>query len=211
MPPFIVFEGPDGSGTSLHAKLLYNRLLEEELPVISTFEPTDGPIGSAIRKKLNSHDDILPDELQKLFVKDREWHVSEVIEPALKEGSIVITDRYYHSTICYGQAQGLEEQWLKNLNKDFIQPNLTLFLLPPFEICKRRMGRRKQHDSLEDNELQMKVYEMYNKMAREDPSIIVVDTSDEKETVANLIYESATDKMAKWLNGSQANIEPVLL
>ena len=195
MPPFIVFEGPDGSGTSLHAKLLFNRLLKEKLPVISTFEPTDGPIGSAIRKKLKSHDDIPPDELQKLFVKDREWHISEVIEHALKQESVVISDRYFHSTICYGQAQGLEEQWLKSLNKDFIRSDLTFFFLPPFEVCKRRMGRREEHDALENNELQMKVYENYQKMAEEDPSIIVVDTSGEKEEVAGEIYRIASEKL----------------
>ncbi|MDP7247672.1 MAG: dTMP kinase [Candidatus Peribacteraceae bacterium] len=200
MPPFIVFEGPDGSGTSLHAKLLFKRLLEAKLSVISTFEPTDGPIGSIIREKLKSHDEIPPDELQKLFVKDREWHISEVIKPALGKGSIVISDRYYHSTICYGKALGLDETKLKNLNKDFIQPQVVFFLLPPFEVCKERMSRREHHDSLEGNELQMKVYEMYKKMAEEDPSIIVVDTSEEKEEVAENIYKHVCKKLELQVN-----------
>ena len=186
---FIVLEGPDGSGTTLHTRLLYEKLIENGLDAISTFEPTEGPQGSRIRKILSSNDPIDPVKLQKMFVKDREWHIENVIEPALQKNKIVISDRYFHSTIAYGMALGIDKEILENMNKKFIQPDLTFFLLPPFEVCSERMKRREKLDSLEKEELQRVVYNNYLKMAEDDKSIAKIDTSGEKSNVARIIYE----------------------
>ena len=188
MLPFIVLEGPDGSGTTLHTRLLKERLESEGVNVISTSEPTDGPIGKAIRKKLLSGEEIAPADLQKMFAEDRAWHLENVIKPALLCETVVISDRYFHSTLAYGQALGLEIDYLKSLNKDFIQPDCIFFLLPSFEACTERMGRREKHDALEDEVLQKKVYDIYKKMAEIDPSIYVIDSGGGKEEVAEKIF-----------------------
>jgi len=184
---FIVFEGPDGCGTTLHTKMLADNL-GEDFEVLTTFEPTDGPIGRQIRTILHSGEELSPGPLQELFTKDRAWHLEQIIKPALNEGKIVITDRYLQSTIAYGQALGLPLEWLKDLNKDFIQPDMIFLLLPPYEVCADRMGRRDKLDSLEKESIQHKVYDSYRALAEEDSSIHVIDSSGKKEEVSDEIY-----------------------
>lgn len=186
---FIVFEGPDGSGTTLHARLLAERLRQEGAPVLSTFEPTEGPIGTKIRQMLHSGETLSPAALQELFCKDRAWHLQTVVKPALAQGSVVISDRYSESTLAYGETQELDLEWLKNMNKDFIQEECLFYLLPPFKVCAERMGRREKHDALEEAGFQRQVYDVYKRMAEEDPSCHIIDTSGAKEEVADTIYE----------------------
>ncbi|ALM09757.1 MAG: dTMP kinase [Candidatus Peribacter riflensis] len=185
---FIVLEGPDGAGTTKHSKLLSDRLAREGKPVLCTFEPTDGPIGSAIRSDLRAGTPLSPLELQERFCADRAWHLTEVIEPALREGTTVISDRYLHSTIAYGLALNLARPELDEMNKKFIRPDVTLFLLPPFTVLQERMTRRDHTDALERTELQRTVYAAYRKLAEEDPAIHVIDTSGSLEEVAEKIY-----------------------
>ncbi|MCF7844983.1 MAG: dTMP kinase [Kiritimatiellales bacterium] len=186
---FIVFEGPDGSGTTLHAKLLEERLLEEGFKVLKTFEPTDGPIGTDIRKRLHSDEPLSPSSLQEMFCEDRAWHLEQIVLPALSEDTVVISDRYMHSTLAYGQALGLDKNFLRELNKNFIQPDLLFFLLPPFEVCAERMARRDKHDALEESSIQQKVYKIYHELTQEFPDGHVIDNSREKAEVAGEIYD----------------------
>lgn len=185
---FIVLEGPDGAGTTKHSKLLADRLAHEGSAVLLTFEPTDGPVGSAIRADLHAHKNIDAAALQRRFCEDRAWHLANVIEPALARGDTVITDRYLHSTIAYGLALGVPRTDLDAWNATFRKPDRTLFLLPPFAVLEERMGRRAAHDALEKTELQRKVYAAYQQLASEDRSIIVIDTSGPLEEVAERIY-----------------------
>jgi len=189
---FIVLEGPDGAGTTKHSKLLSDRLAREKHAVLCTFEPTDGPIGSAIRNDLHNDVPHSPLELQKRFCDDRAWHLQEVIEPALRNGTTVISDRYDHSTITYGTALGLSRQELDEMNKKFIRPDRTFFLLPPFKVLQERIHRRDHVDALEQAELQHKVYDAYQQLAAEDPAICVIDSSGPLEEVAELIYRAVS-------------------
>jgi len=190
---FIVLEGPDGAGTTKHCKLLSDRLAHEKHPVLCTFEPTDGPIGSAIRSDLHAGKSFSPLDLQQRFCADRAWHIEQVIEPALTRGTIVISDRYFHSTIAYGLALGVQRAQLDEMNKKFIRPDSTLFLLPPFEVLQERMSRRDQTDALERAELQRKVSDTYRLLAEEDPTIHVIDTSGSLEDVAEKIFHAVQD------------------
>lgn len=184
---FIVLEGPDGAGTTKHSLLFEGRLKDRGVPVLRTFEPTDGPIGSAIRLDLQSSTPLSPLALQQRFSEDRAWHLQNVIEPALGRGATVICDRYIPSTIAYGLALGIHRGELDNMNKKFIRPDVTLFLLPPYNVLRERMGRRDHTDALEKEELQRKVYAAYQQLAAEDPSIIVIDTSGAVEEVTEQV------------------------
>ena len=186
-PPFIVLEGPDGSGTTKHVELLVARLQKLHKPVLGTAEPTGGPIGRHIREFLSSGE-LAADALQLLFTADRADHVRRSIEPSLAAGTCVISDRYVHSTIAYGQALGLPSSWLKSMNTNFVQPSCVIFALPTFEVCQERLGRRATKDTLEGAELQRKVYDCYAMLAQEDPTIHVVDTSGEKEAVHEVMW-----------------------
>ena len=185
---FIVLDGPDGSGTTLHTKLLRERFERAGNGVLGTAEPTDGPIGALIRDNLKAGS-LSGTALQLLFCADRADHCARIIEPALRTDTIVISDRYVPSTIAYGQALGLDPSWLTALNKNFIEPDLTLFLLPPIETALERLRRRSAHDALEDASLQRRVHQAYAAIAKADSSIAVIDTSGEKEAVAEQIWK----------------------
>jgi len=191
---FIALEGPDGAGTTKHAKLLADRLAREKMPVLCTFEPTDGPIGSQIRSDLRLGKSFTPLALQTRFCEDRAWHIANVIGPALKKGITVISDRYFHSTIAYGLALGITRGELDDLNKNFIRPDKTIFLLPPFAVLQERMLRRDHTDALERMELQQKVCDAYALLAKEDQTIHVIDTSGSLEEAAEQIYQAVSRK-----------------
>ena len=87
----------------------------------------------------------------------------------------------------HGSSLGLPLEELQELNKKFIQADVTIFTLPPFETCWARVAKRAERDSFEREELQRKIYDAYVKMAKEDPRIHVIDTSREKDAVAKEI------------------------
>ncbi len=183
---FIVIEGPDGSGTTLHSKLLAEKLRIADIDVLMTAEPTKGPIGQEIRSML--HGETMPqvDAVQLMFCADRAEHVAKEILPALENGTTVICDRYTLSTIVYGAVQGLDEQWLRDINAHFPYPDLTIITLPPFDICIERMERRDELDQYEQVELQQKIYDAY--AAIEQSNTIFIDTSKEKQDSANEVW-----------------------
>lgn len=188
---FIVFEGPDGAGTTLHSKLLAEALQASGIDVFLTAEPTQGPIGTFVREQLREGSPLSPGALQHLFTADRSWHIESEIAPALAAGKTVICDRYVPSTLIYGSALGEPSHMLQEMNNYFIQPDVLFILLPPYEVCAERMARRKERDRLENGELQRKVYDGYRKCAREHPKAIVIDTSGEKQQVSAAIRSHA--------------------
>lgn len=186
---FIVLDGPDGSGTTLHSRLLSERLQKEGNSVLATAEPSSGVIGTSLRTMLKSGE-LSGDALQLLFTADRADHIHHAIEPALKEGMSVVCDRYISSTIAYGEALNLDTAWLENMNKKFIQADALIFLLPPINVIMERLAERKSHESLETHEMQERVHMAYTRMAQQDSSIVVIDTSGKKEEVAEKIWQS---------------------
>jgi len=124
---FIVLEGVDGCGKSTHAKLLAEWLRERELEVLLTAEPTGGRTGKLIREVLSGKVKAEPRALALLFTADRAEHMPE-IKSALDEGKVVVSERYYHSTVAYQAAQGVERWWLLKINDFAIEPDLVLFL-----------------------------------------------------------------------------------
>ena len=188
---FIVVEGPDGSGTTKHANLLAQHFRDAGAEVIVTQEPTEGEIGQDIRQILESGKLPPPDAMQLLFCADRAQHVKEVILPALSEGKTVICDRYTLSTIVYGTVMGLDSEWLKDVNKQFPKPDLTVITLPPYDICTERIGKRVSIDYFEQEEFRKRVYQEYQ--SAEDLATIVIDTSGEKKNVAEGLWSQVQE------------------
>jgi dTMP kinase len=187
MSHFIVFEGPDGSGTSSHSHILTDRFRTLNIPILLTAEPSHGTIGTEVRGLLSATSLPSPDSVQLLFCADRADHVATVIQPALENGETVICDRYALSTIVYGGVFGLDTEWLKDINARFPKPDLTIITLPPFEVCQERLGNRDElEEHFENAEFQRRVYDSYS--AVEDPSTIFVDTSGDKDAVADEIF-----------------------
>jgi dTMP kinase len=137
---FIVFEGIDGCGKSTQARMLYEYLSTEGHNVLLTAEPTKNVIGSCVREILASGEEIDPRALALLFTADRYEHIEKEILPALAANRIVVSERYYYSTVAYQAAQGVDFEWLKKINDLAMgkQPDIV-FLLdvgPDFALPK---------------------------------------------------------------------------
>jgi dTMP kinase len=144
-PLFIAIEGIDGSGGTTQTRLLADWFKDRGHPeVITTAEPSTGPVGLFIRQTLDPTqpescigDAVLP----YLFAADRRDHIDREIVPALQRGAVVITDRYYHSSLAYQSlAIGLPE--VAALNQRFQMPDLTLFLHLDPETSLDRIQQR---------------------------------------------------------------------
>jgi dTMP kinase len=142
----LALEGIDGCGKSTQAELLAAALKARGLEVVLTCEPTDGPLGQQIREYFQGPTRYLsPKEELNLFMADRREHVDEVIEPALAEGKIVITDRYYYSSVAYQGAMGLDPDRILAQNEVMaVPPDLTVILTLPVAQALARLSAAPQ-------------------------------------------------------------------
>lgn len=163
----IAFEGIDGTGKSTQIQLLAEKLTARGLRVEVTREPTDGPYGRKIRELYTDRTGTaLEDELQ-LFIADRREHVREVIIPSLRDGRIVLTDRYYFSTAAYQGAAGLDPERIIRENEKFApRPDLVLLIdLPVAESIHRIEVLRKETLNAFEQELNLKkVKQIFNQL-----------------------------------------------
>ena len=139
----IAFEGLDGSGKSTQLERLAARLRAAGCDVVSTREPTEFPSGQRIREMARSGKELDLEEELRWFVEDRRVHVAEVIAPALRAGRIVLTDRYYLSTVAYQGARGLDyEKILADSEAEFPIPDLVVLLeIDPQQAFERVHAR----------------------------------------------------------------------
>ncbi len=186
---FIVLEGPDAAGTTTQSHLLAENLRAKGVDVVLTNEPTDNEIGKFIRQQLSQKTIPSPEALQMLFCADRALHVKTVIQPAMKAGKTVITDRYMTSTLIYGAALGIDIKWLERLNILFPKPDIEIFTLPGLEVCLQRMQKRKEGDVFENVNFATTIYRLYEAMASQKNSVYIVDTSKEKQEAAQNIMQ----------------------
>ena len=177
---FITFEGIDGSGKTTIANLLYERLKKEH-EVVLTSEPTKSWLGKAVRKAISENRDAVTIAL--LFVADRNEHVKE-IKKWLREGKIIICDRYIDSTFAYQKEhlKGIIEkpvQWLKNLHTNFLIPHLTFLFKIDVEKALKRKNKRTIYESKEFLE---RVQKNYIEMA-EEKRFVIINADRKKEDI----------------------------
>lgn len=192
MDKFIVFEGIDGSGKTTQAKLL-----ADYLNGIYTCEPTTGEIGQLIRKILNGKN-CEKETLALLFAGDRVEHIKE-IERQLKENT-VICDRYVYSSIVYQSIQGIDIDFIVNINKFAKLPDILIFLDVSIEESLKRMGDRDSKEIFENKETLKKVNEKYahiinNKLFEPKNGYILINTDNKTvEEVHKEIINKLMDK-----------------
>ena len=139
----IAFEGLDGSGKSTQLELLAAHLRATGCDVVTTREPTEFPSGQRIREMARSGELLEPEEELRWFVEDRRVHVDQVIRPELRADRIVLTDRYYLSTVAYQGARGLDsEKILGDSEAEFPIPDLVLLLEIDPQIAFERVHAR---------------------------------------------------------------------
>lgn len=139
----VVFEGVDGSGKSTQLRLLAAHLRTRGFDPVVTHEPTGGAFGQRIRAMARSGERVAPEEELRWFFEDRREHVAGVIGPALAAGRLVLSDRYYLSTVAYQGARGLDPQRiLADAEREFPAPDLALvFEIEPVRGLERVAAR----------------------------------------------------------------------
>ena len=142
----VVYEGIDGSGKSWASRETKAMLMRDfslkENEILLTAEPTKGRFGEKARHMLRSQADPSSGakELLDLYLKDRAEHLENEILPALKQGKIVLCDRYKYSTIVYQGAQGLPIQYLIELHAGMKVPDLTIIFDIDADIALHRIN-----------------------------------------------------------------------
>jgi dTMP kinase len=139
---FIVFEGIDGSGKSTQIELLSMKLRDQGVDHVLEREPSDGNIGRFIRDYAEAGERYLSPETEALlFAADRFEH-SKRIDNVLEQGTTVVCDRYYHSSLAYQGAMGVTVEWLRDLQKSALMPDLIILLdVDPERSLLRVSGR----------------------------------------------------------------------
>lgn len=178
---FIAFEGGEGSGKSTQTKLLKKWLEDEDHSVVLSREPGGTPLGKELRDILLSHrtGTISPRAEALLYAADRANHVYEVIRPALAAGDVVITDRYFDSSIAYqGAGRVLESGEVARISRwatESLYPTLTIILDVSAEVG---LSRLKKKDRLEAEPLAFheRIRQEFLQLALLDPErYLVVD------------------------------------
>ncbi len=189
---FIVFEGPDGSGQTTQATLLKEYVSGLGKKALLTKEPTlDSKAGLEIRDILNGEKKSTPAELQKLFAEDRREHLKKVIIPALQEGSVVISDRYFFSTFAFGSL-GADLEWLISINNDFLLPDITFVMMVKPETSIERIASRGLKTTLfEKLESLRKVMENYKNLGNRFENMVFIDGERTIEGIHKEIAEKA--------------------
>jgi dTMP kinase len=155
----IVLEGLDGAGTTTQCARLVAHLAAAGKRAVATREPSDGPVGKLLREFLTGRHAIAGDRIAQstfglLFAADRMDHLQREVEPALDIGAIVVSDRWYHSSLAY-QGTGADRDWIVQLNSRARRPELTIYLEVRAEVAAaRRVAAGRVEELFEDLRMQ---------------------------------------------------------
>jgi dTMP kinase len=143
----IAFEGLDQSGKQTQAEQLRDRLVEVGRHVrLLSFPDYATPIGAEIRRALDGGRDWAADVMQLLYIANR-YEARPLIERELAQGTILVCDRYMASSIAYGESQGLDASWLRNIQRHLPQPDLTFLLdIAPDVSARRKAADRDKYE-----------------------------------------------------------------
>jgi dTMP kinase len=202
---FFTLEGPDGSGKSTQARLLAEEVGALGYDVLLTREPGGSSIGDQIRQILFNLENfsMRPKTEFLLFSASRAQHVNEVIKPHLKRGGIVISDRYFHSSLAYqGYGHELDLGELKRITAfatSGLLPDLILLLDLPVEEGLNRRKSEGKWNRLDDYQLEFhqRVRNGYLRMVEEDPDRWhIVDASQPVERIQKEIQNVVLGRLS---------------
>jgi len=193
---FITFEGIDGVGKSTQLDMLEKHLMAQGKEVVRTLEPGGTELGQEIRHLLlHRKGDVAPRSEALLYAADRAHHVETKIKPALASGKVVLSDRYFDSSVAYqGAARELDVQEVKDISLwaiDRLLPDLTVLLdLPAQEAMNRRGNKGTEPDRLEREQVEFfeRARDEYLRMANE-PRFLVVDANLSPEEIHSQVLE----------------------
>lgn len=193
---FIAFEGGEGAGKSTQTQLLSARLAGEGFSVVVTREPGGTPTAEKIRcVLLDPTITDMPDQAEALlFAAARADHATNLIRPALENGSIVICDRYLESSVAYqGYGRNLGGKYIRELSEWATQgllPDFTVYLDVPAQVS---LDRRKGTDRMEIQSLDfhMQTQQAFRDLAQQSQAAhIMIDATLSVDEIAKLISDA---------------------
>lgn len=146
---FIAVEGLDGAGTTTQTELLARFLREQGIKVETTREPSEGPVGALCRDAIEGRISLPPEALALAFAADRLDHTCNPaygINAVLDTGTWVISDRYVLSALAYQASQGVDLNWLEDINAKAEVPDVTVFVDTSASVCLERIKARGQNE-----------------------------------------------------------------
>ena len=193
MGHLIVFEGLDQSGKQTQAELLRDHLKAQGRKArLVSFPDYATSIGEEIARALQGEREYLPDVMQLLYIANRYERKPDLLR-WLEGGLMLVSDRYTASSIAYGEALGLDAEWLLDLQK-FLPPAwLTIFLdIAPETAIQRKAVDRDRYER--DLAMQIRVRESYNRQAAGE-NWIVLDGERSKDAIADDVFSAVAARL----------------
>lgn len=193
---FITFEGIDGVGKSTQLDLLESYLKSKGYQVLRTMEPGGTELGQEIRHLLlHRKGDVAPRSEALLYAADRAHHVATKILPALEAGKVVLSDRYFDSSVAYqGAARELAVDEVRDISLWAVGgliPDLTILLDLPADLAMlRRSKTGVEPDRLEAERVDFfeRARDEYLRRSKE-PRFLVVDASAPIDDIHQKVLE----------------------
>ena len=203
---FITIEGPEGSGKSTAVATVIEELKKKGFDVLKTREPGGAPISEQIRNVILDKGNTTMDGRTEalLYAAARRQHLVETVWPAVKEGKIVICDRYIDSSLAYqGGARGLGVDNIININMfatDNTWPDLTLLFDIDPKLGLERISLNKNREvnrlDLEALDFHNKVRQTFLELAKRYPErFVIIDASKSREEVANATLKAILERL----------------
>jgi dTMP kinase len=188
----INLEGIDGCGKSTQTKLLQKKLEKEGETVIILKEPTKEPHGQKLWDVLHGKRKATNEEILEFFLLDRKQHVDEKIQPALNNGTVVLMDRYYYSSMAYQVAGGLDVEYVRNKHEFAPNPDIVLIFDLPVSTALKRVQGHSEADEFEKEEHLEKVREAYLNLEN-DPLVRIVDSTRTPKVIFEEVWELVSE------------------
>jgi len=192
---FISFEGLDGCGKTTQAELLEAYLETRDFEVVATREPGGTELGETLRQIVLHGGKVSPWAEVAIFAAARAELVEEVIEPALRRGATVLSDRFVDSSLVYqGVARGLGVENVLQLNLHATKgllPDRTFLLLVDEKLSESRVGEERDRMERESEEFRRLVGDGYRRLAEMFPErIVALDGTQPREAIARQVRQS---------------------
>jgi dTMP kinase len=193
MGKFICIEGVDGCGKTTQARMLVSNLRRRGFDAVYTTEPSVGNVGKLIRRSVLDREKRVPIALEALlFAADRVDHVESEIRPLLKQGNIVVCDRYVFSSLAYQGAAGLDSDWIDSVNRFALKPDLALLLDVPPEVVVRRL--KSKRSVMENVRNLRKVRDVYLSLAKQH-RMVLLDADKSVKEVSKRVLAVVLEKL----------------
>lgn len=188
----ITFCGLDGCGKTTLIEQLVTYFRAQGIEPVLTKQPTMTIRQSAIFRQLMDcpdQDAYCHKSLALMAAGDRIQHVHEIIEPALKNGEVVISDRYFYSCLAHLKAGGFKkDRWIYEISKSILKPDIPFFIDVPVDIAISRVRQRaKERDRYIDMNLQRRVHEEYHVIAEQEKAPVLHSDWPLESTVDEMI------------------------